>query len=217
MPLAAPVPLLTPAVPVLAVHPWPDPVIDLIGHDPRSAYVERFWLGILGPSATWLLRALVRQLEESPDGFDLRLDDAARALGLGGVGGRHSPFVRAITRCCQFGLAQAVGDRALAVRRKVPPLTRHQVGRLPATLQEAHRAWQEQALRRPDDDQLPERARQLALTLLELGEDVEAVEAQLLRWRFPPPVATAAAAWAAERHRSPAGEAREAGDASPAA
>ena len=31
------------------VRPWPDPVIDAVGLDPRSAYVERFWLGILGP------------------------------------------------------------------------------------------------------------------------------------------------------------------------
>ena len=36
--------------PQLAIEPWPDPVIDRLGHDPRSAYVERFWLSILGPS-----------------------------------------------------------------------------------------------------------------------------------------------------------------------
>ena len=35
--------------PSLFVAPWPDPVIDQVGHDPRSVYVERFWLGILGP------------------------------------------------------------------------------------------------------------------------------------------------------------------------
>jgi len=36
----------------LIVLPWADPVIDPIGHDPRSRYVELFWLGILGPTAT---------------------------------------------------------------------------------------------------------------------------------------------------------------------
>jgi hypothetical protein len=42
-----------PAVPPasLAVVPWEDVVIDELGHDPRSLYVERFWLGILGPSS----------------------------------------------------------------------------------------------------------------------------------------------------------------------
>jgi hypothetical protein len=34
----------------LAVRPWPDPVIDQVGHDPRSPYVEQFWLGVLGPT-----------------------------------------------------------------------------------------------------------------------------------------------------------------------
>jgi len=31
---------------------WHDPLIDRLGHDPRTRYVERFWLGILGPSTT---------------------------------------------------------------------------------------------------------------------------------------------------------------------
>ena len=47
------------ATPTLQVLPWSDPVIDQLGYDPRSRYVERFWLGILGPSATWLMRYLV--------------------------------------------------------------------------------------------------------------------------------------------------------------
>ena len=43
----------------LTVVPWPDDVIDALGHDPRSHYVEAYWLGTLGPSTTWLLRRLV--------------------------------------------------------------------------------------------------------------------------------------------------------------
>lgn len=35
---------------VLRIQPWPDPLLDDQGHDPRSAYVERFWLPVLGPS-----------------------------------------------------------------------------------------------------------------------------------------------------------------------
>ncbi len=33
----------------LTIRPWPDSVIDSLGHDPRSHYVETYWLGILGP------------------------------------------------------------------------------------------------------------------------------------------------------------------------
>ncbi len=36
----------------LTIRPWPDDVIDALGHDPRSAYVETYWLGILGPPST---------------------------------------------------------------------------------------------------------------------------------------------------------------------
>jgi hypothetical protein len=39
-------------IPSVTVEPWPDPVIDELGHDPRSAYVERFWLPVLGPSTS---------------------------------------------------------------------------------------------------------------------------------------------------------------------
>ena len=50
----------------LVVLPWADPVVDPIGHDPRSRYVELFWLGILGPTATLLLRRLADGLDVLP-------------------------------------------------------------------------------------------------------------------------------------------------------
>src|SRR5436305_2374227 len=92
-PMRATLPPLT--VDTLHIRPWPDAVIDTVGHDPRSAYVERFWLGVLGPSTTWLLRRMATGLEASPDGFDLPLADTARSLGLGEPG-KHGPFVRAL-------------------------------------------------------------------------------------------------------------------------
>ena len=33
----------------LHISVWVDPLVDRLGHDPRSTYVEQFWLGILGP------------------------------------------------------------------------------------------------------------------------------------------------------------------------
>src|SRR4051794_16156880 len=118
----------------LAIRPWPDPVIDTVGHDPRSSYVEHFWLGILGPSTTWLMRRLATGLETHPSGFSLQLSNTARALGLGDKGGRHSPFMRSLGRICQFELGQLEDGDTLAVRRKVPPLNRRQVSRLPDDL-----------------------------------------------------------------------------------
>ena len=198
---APPIPDPVPAAPSLTIRPWPDDVIDSLGYDPRSHYVETYWLGILGPSTTWLLRRLVFGLESSPAGFELPLADTARCLGLGDKGGRHSPFMRALTRLVQFDLAQPHGDAVLAVRRKVPPLNRRQVQRLPVVLQAQHRALQETDLRTPAADSLRRRGRQLALSLLELGEDLEAAERQLLRWRYHPALARESAAWAWDRHR----------------
>jgi hypothetical protein len=131
----------------LIVRPWSDPVIDVLGHDARSTYVERFWLGILGPSTTWFLRLVAGHLDREPDGFDLDLGEAARSLGLGSPLGRHSPLQRAVRRTVQFGLARTVGREGLDVRRRIPPLNRGQVARLPESLQGAHRDWQEALLR----------------------------------------------------------------------
>jgi len=183
----------------LTIKPWPDPVIDQVGHDPRSAYVERFWLAVLGPSTTWLLRRMAAGLEQAPAGFDLPLADTARALGLGGDG-RHSPFVRALGRCCQFEMAQPQEPGVLAVRRKLPPLSRRQLTRLPEAMQAEHEAWLAADRRSPELERLQRRARLLALSLIELGEDLEQTERQLHRWRFHPSVACEASRWAWKRH-----------------
>jgi hypothetical protein len=192
-------PLPTYPIPSLAVEAWPDPVIDEVGHDVRSLYVERFWLGLLGPSATWLLRRLVSGLDDHPAGYELDLALTATELGLGNRSGRHSPFFRSIERCCRFGAAHQVGDRTLRVRRKLPPLTRAQLQRLPDALREAHERWTEGPSTSLPVDQLRERARGLALSLLELGEDTEATERQLHTWRLHPAIAHEAVAWALER------------------
>jgi len=181
---------------MLHVRPWPDEVVDHLGYDPRSTYVEDYWLGILGPSTTWLLRRMAAGFDYSPDGFDLDLEETARSLGLGDRSGRHSPFLRAINRTVQFGLAQLTGPDELTVRRRVPPLNRGQLCRLSPALRARHQAWQEQQLHQNPSEQQLRRARQLALSLLELGEGYDAVESQLLRWHYSAILAREAASWA---------------------
>jgi len=190
------------AADTLDIRPWPDAVIDSLGFDPRSTYVETYWLGVLGPSTTWLLRRLVGGLDDAPEGYQLPLSETARSLGLGDRGGRNSPFIRSIARTVQFELAMPEADGGLAVRRKVPPLNRRQLERLPTGLQAAHSRWQEQQLHQPSGAGQRRRSRLLALSLLELGEDLESAERQLLRWRYHPAMANDAAAWAWERHRA---------------
>lgn len=187
---------------VLHVCPWPDDVIDHLGFDPRSAYVEDYWLGVLGPSTVWLLRRLAAGFDYCPEGFDLELAETARSLGLGDRSGRHSPFVRAINRTIQFGLSQLSGSDTLSVRRRVPPLNRHHLSRLSPALQARHAAWQDEQLQVPIGEQQLRRARQVALSLLELDEDYGAAERQLLRWRYPSHVAQSAVDWACAQRRT---------------
>ena len=126
----------------LTVRPWPDSVLDQVGHDPRSPYVERFWLGVLGPSSVVFLRKLAAELEANPAGFDLPLAETARTLGLGMRGGRNSPFLRTINRCAQFRMVHLEeNDNVLLARRKLPPLNRGQVGRLPDEVRAQHDRW----------------------------------------------------------------------------
>lgn len=186
---------------VVHISAWPDPVIDQVGHDLRSPYVEQFWLPILGPSTTLLLRHIATWFEEHPDGFDLPVLDTACALGLGTRGGRNAPFPRALERSTTFKLSRRPAPDALEVRRRVPPLTRIQVTRLPAVLRDAHARWQEAELRTPDVAEKQRKARRLALSLAELGEDDEAIESQLHRWKVHPAMAHEAMRWARSRQR----------------
>ena len=197
-------PLADPAVEQLYIQSWDDPIVDRMGHDPRSGYVEQFWLGILGPSTIWLLRHCRHELDRSPNGFVLDLGDTAGALGLGHNGGRNSPLARSIARACRFGAARPAGAGELEVRRRLPPLNRGQLGRLPPLLQRRHQAFVE-AHDAADRTTMERRARRLALGLVQCGDGVDDAELQLGQWRFHPAVAAAAVQWAWEQHHgSPA-------------
>ncbi len=180
---------------ILEIVSWDDPVLASQGYDPRSAYVERFWLGLIGPSATWLLRRFARGLDSLPSGFRIDLSDTGKALGLGEATGPNSSVQRTINRICQFGLAQRVGPDRLSVRRHLPPLTRRQLDRLPDAVQNAHDEW---AARHQDPDER-RRARAAALGLARAGDPFAVIERELRGWGFPPPVAHDAVAWAVER------------------
>ncbi|HET9092461.1 MAG TPA: hypothetical protein VFN50_08625 [Acidimicrobiales bacterium] len=184
----------------LVVEPWDDPVVDEIGHDPRSAYVETFWLPVLGPSTTWLLRRFASHLDDSPHGVEFETDDLARRLGIGERSGPNAPFARTVKRCVDFQMAEWRGP-ALAVRRHLPPLARRHLRRLPASLQAEHEAALEQGGgRRPLSDRLRDHGRRLALSLVEYGDDQAAAESQLVRWGFEASLASQCAAFAALEH-----------------
>lgn len=122
------------------ITPWHDPMVDRHGHDARSAYVETYWLGVIGPSATWILRRFADGLDSSPRGFRVDLAHMAATMGLSYARGPASPFGRALQRCVMFGLAQRTAD-GYAVRQRVPQVSARHLRRLPPDLAIAHDAW----------------------------------------------------------------------------
>lgn len=134
---------VNPTAPILIVEAWPDPVVESVGHDPRSAYAHEFWLPSLGPSVMAVTRKLIERLESAGGPTTVDVIELAASVGLSGHIGptgltRSSRIVATLGRLCQFGLAEAHnaadGTTLFRVRTAWAPLTRRQAERLPAHL-----------------------------------------------------------------------------------
>ena len=112
--------------------------------------------------------------------------DTSQALGLGQRDGNSSPIVRTLNRLSQFDLACDDGRGTVAVRRNLPPINPRHVRRLPAAAPVEHAEWAEARLAEPPLAAARRRARQMAFTLLEQGDDPDHVERVLARHRLPP-------------------------------
>lgn len=185
----------------IIVRPLVDPVLDAHGHDPRSTYVELFWLGVLGPSTVFLLRRLAAGFDAWPDGFELDVHDTADALGLA-AGNRYSTFTRTVQRIVTFGMARHQGD-GLAVRRKLPPLSNRQLQRLPASVRDLHHSWVAAEAAETSGQRDHQRAHSVALGLLEVGDEPALVEHHLRTLGINARTAAQAVAWAQTRLRHP--------------
>jgi len=121
----------------LWIEPWRDSITEQNGHDPRSRYAEQFWLGVIGPTAAWLLRHIAHEFDSSPDGFELPVTDIARQLGISPKSGPRGGLPRTLHRLVMFRLASE-GHAGYAIRRSLPPLNNAQLRRLPEHLQRSH-------------------------------------------------------------------------------
>lgn len=166
---------------------WRDVNIESLGYDPRSTYVEKFWLPFIGPSTILLLRRIVESLDSNPYGFDLELKELSTMLGLGQAIGRNSSIQKTLNRLLVFELARVMPSNALSVRIKMPPLPQRYVKRLPLPLQEQHRIFSDTSSG-DNVTAVRTRARSLALSLAKLGHDRNSIENQLIAWRFHPSV-----------------------------
>jgi len=132
--------------PQATIRPWIDPVVDRRGHDPRSIYVERYWLSVIGPTATWIMRRFAECFDANPDGFVLDLDHTATSMGLSFSKNVASPFGKALHRCVMFGIAQPTSD-GFTVRRRLPSVAHRHLKRLPDDVQAEHEEWARRTIR----------------------------------------------------------------------
>jgi hypothetical protein len=165
----------------LIVVPWLDPIVDEVGFDVFSRYAEMFWLPIMGPSALWIQRRIVMGFAEFPGGYEMDTQEIALAVGLSFTQGANCPFTRALRRCQWFGAAQSVHG-GLAVRIKLPPVSRRQIQRFPTSLKQSLAAWPVEST---DHQQLVERAKLVASALITTGDDTDLLESQLTRIGIP--------------------------------
>lgn len=126
-------------------------IVGTTGHAADSPYVERFWLPILGPSTTLLIRHLDRKLTEAGEQIDVDLCDIGHSLGLGERVGRHAPLLRSFRRAADYDMVMAATNthpeedvtpavQILLVRRSFPPLSSRLVARLAPALAREHYA-----------------------------------------------------------------------------
>jgi len=174
---------------VATIRPWVDPLVDRRGHDPRSRYVEHFWLGVIGPTATWLMRRVAAYFDNEPDGGRVDLEQLAGSLGLSLAKGATSPFGRALQRCVMFGAARALstGEIGWEVRRRLPTVAHRHLRKLPPSVQLLHAGWDHVTV----TDGTLDRALRLATAMRETGDTVDLVEAQLVALGIEPVAASA--------------------------
>lgn len=94
---------------IILVDHWRDPLVETHGHHILDAYVETWWLPVLGPAASWVLRRL--RLAIDPEG-PVQVDTAtlASSIGLGAALGANAPLAKSVHRLLMFGAARRDGD-----------------------------------------------------------------------------------------------------------
>jgi len=121
-------------------HPAPAPGDIPIDHP----YRRRWWLPIIGPTATCILNHLADSRDDPPTWSITPALDLAVILGLGKGTGRQSPLIRSLNRLTRFGFGHfdvepsEDCDRCLTLYRTVGLVPQRLIHDWPPRLQQAH-------------------------------------------------------------------------------
>ena len=124
----------------VAFRPW----IDRPGSGnvvkPRSAYVDQFWLPVLGPVATCAARLLIRRLAPESVSVSILLGDLGSGLGLDPESSGPGLLTDTFHQLEAAKILADGNDGTLLVRRGFPHLSPVELDRLPLALQAIHQA-----------------------------------------------------------------------------
>lgn len=126
-----PFPKLKALDPVMAIAWWHEAGTKEEGYPVDGAYVERFWLPVVGPSALWIARRLTTWL-----GCTIVMTELATDIGLQASIGANAPMTKSVYRLIHFGFVNRVDD-LLEVRTHVGPVPLGLLKRSPHLRREA--------------------------------------------------------------------------------
>jgi hypothetical protein len=107
-------------------------------------YRQRWWLPIIGPTATCILNHLATSDDGTSSWQLTSVPELAFALGLGKGTAKNSPLIRSIDRLTRFGFGAwdvepGQGcDPCVSLYRTVGLVPQRNIAKWPATLQQAH-------------------------------------------------------------------------------
>lgn len=109
-------------------------------HDVQSLYVEQFWLPVIGPTATVLVRLLDRTLREveTAGHFTIPNTVLGPVVGIGTRGGRNSPLLRSLARLVQFDVLEQDAPERWLVPTTLPHVRGSRVARMPPVMGHLH-------------------------------------------------------------------------------
>lgn len=113
-----------------------------LGWDLNHPYLETFWLPVIGPTSTVLLRYVGRHVRTTSY-KPFSGEEIGQALGLSRGTGRNSALAKTFRRLAHFGLvvydsAEDDPNFRITVPSRVPPLTSPRVQKLPEHLRILH-------------------------------------------------------------------------------
>ena len=126
---------------LLTLSVWEDPLVEALGHEPLSLYVELCWTPVLGPTSTLAFRRLGTMARAGMDGTTIDLVDLALGLGVGEGTGANSIIRRSLARLANFDVARWGDPATLAVRRALGPLPERMARRLGLSARRYHDAY----------------------------------------------------------------------------